>query len=60
MDTHALDVPGPQRPPAEQAIYSRLVSEDDAARVWAISEELTGVALPPVHQTSPSRQSQTS
>ena len=29
-------------PPAEQKLYSRLRSTDDAARVWAVSEELTG------------------
>ncbi|WHP16142.1 SDR family oxidoreductase [Cellulomonas sp. ES6] len=31
--------------PAEQAVYSRLRSEDEAARVWRVSQELTGVAL---------------
>lgn len=31
--------------PAEQAVYSRLLSEDEAARVWRVSQELTGVAL---------------
>ena len=29
--------------PAEQRLYSRLHSAEDAARVWAVSEELTGV-----------------
>ncbi|WP_410653331.1 hypothetical protein [Amycolatopsis sp. cmx-4-54] len=32
--------------PAEQAVYSRLRSADDAARIWRISEELTGTAFP--------------
>lgn len=34
--------------PAEQDLYPRLRSEDDAARVWEISENLTGVAFPAV------------
>ncbi|WP_062351750.1 SDR family oxidoreductase [Herbidospora yilanensis] len=34
-------------PPAEQALYSRLRGEDDANRVWRISEELTGVTFAP-------------
>jgi NAD(P)-dependent dehydrogenase (short-subunit alcohol dehydrogenase family) len=34
--------------PGEQKIYSRLTSEADARRVWAASEELTGVSYPPV------------
>jgi len=33
-------------PPAEQKLYSRLRSTEDAARIWAASEELTGVAFP--------------
>jgi hypothetical protein len=33
-------------PPAEQRLYSRLRSPDDARRIWAVSEELTGVAMP--------------
>ncbi|MFG1925195.1 SDR family oxidoreductase [Cryptosporangium sp. NPDC048952] len=32
-------------PPAEQEIYSRLRSEDDARRSWEISEKLTGVSF---------------
>ncbi len=32
-------------PPAEQTMYSRLVSESDAARIWQLSEQLTGVSL---------------
>lgn len=31
--------------PAEQKLYSRLRSEDEAAKIWTISEELTGAAL---------------
>ncbi|WP_072314667.1 SDR family oxidoreductase [Agrococcus sp. Marseille-P2731] len=32
--------------PAEQRMYSRLRSEDDARRGWSLSEELTGVRFP--------------
>ena len=32
-------------PPAEQKLYSRLRSAEDAARIWAVSEELTGVSF---------------
>lgn len=32
--------------PAEQPLYSRLRSTDDAARIWTASEELSGVAFP--------------
>ncbi|BCJ47686.1 short chain dehydrogenase [Actinoplanes ianthinogenes] len=32
-------------PPAEQRLYSRLRSEDEADRVWRVSEELTQVAF---------------
>ncbi len=32
--------------PSEQPLYSRLRSADDAARVWSLSEELTGVTIP--------------
>lgn len=32
--------------PAEQKFYSRLESAADAARLWTVSEELTGVAFP--------------
>ncbi len=35
-------------PPAEQAVYSRLRGEDDAARVWRISENLTRTTFPAV------------
>jgi len=34
-------------PPAEQKLYSRLLSEEDAHRIWQVSEELTKV---PFHQ----------
>jgi NAD(P)-dependent dehydrogenase (short-subunit alcohol dehydrogenase family) len=34
--------------PAEQAMYKPLVSTEDAARVWELSEQLTKVALPAV------------
>ncbi|TWV17203.1 short chain dehydrogenase, partial [Streptomyces albidoflavus] len=33
-------------PPAEQKLYSRLRSIEDARRVWRLSEELTGVTFP--------------
>ena len=33
-------------PPAEQRMYSRLRSPEDARRIWTMSEELTGVAMP--------------
>ncbi|MCX2730608.1 SDR family oxidoreductase [Saccharopolyspora sp. NFXS83] len=33
-------------PPAEQKLYSRLRSEDDARRIWKISEELTDFHFP--------------
>ncbi len=33
-------------PPAEQKLYSRLRSKDEAAKIWTISEEMTGVSLP--------------
>ena len=32
--------------PAEQTLYSRLRSRDDARRVWQVSEELTGSSYP--------------
>jgi NAD(P)-dependent dehydrogenase (short-subunit alcohol dehydrogenase family) len=32
--------------PAEQRMYSRLTSEEEAARMWQISEELTKVTFP--------------
>lgn len=32
--------------PAEQALYSRLRSEDEARRLWQLSEQLTGVGFP--------------
>ena len=33
-------------PPAEQTLYSRLRSAEDARRVWDVSEELTAVSFP--------------
>lgn len=33
--------------PAEQPIYTRLRSEDEARRVWRVSEELTGLTIAP-------------
>ncbi|MET1074272.1 MAG: SDR family oxidoreductase [Umezawaea sp.] len=32
--------------PAEQAVYSRLVGQDDANRIWQLSEDLTGTSYP--------------
>jgi hypothetical protein len=32
--------------PAEQRLYSRLLSGDDAERIWKASEELTNVPFP--------------
>jgi NAD(P)-dependent dehydrogenase (short-subunit alcohol dehydrogenase family) len=32
--------------PAEQAVYSRLLDQDDARRIWQLSEQLTGVTYP--------------
>ncbi|SFR90839.1 NAD(P)-dependent dehydrogenase, short-chain alcohol dehydrogenase family [Agromyces sp. CF514] len=37
---HLGGAPGPQK------LYSRLRSEEEAARVWQVSEELTGVRVP--------------
>jgi NAD(P)-dependent dehydrogenase (short-subunit alcohol dehydrogenase family) len=33
-------------PPAEQKLYSRLRSSEDAQRIWQVSEELVGVRAP--------------
>jgi hypothetical protein len=33
-------------PPAEQRMYSPLLSSDDAARLWEVSERLTRTAIP--------------
>ncbi|WP_280241979.1 SDR family oxidoreductase [Nocardia abscessus] len=41
-------------PPAEQAVYSRLRSEDDAERIWQISENLTHTSFPVVESARPS------
>ncbi|MFF5988303.1 SDR family oxidoreductase [Prauserella flavalba] len=35
-------------PPAEQKLYSRLRSEDDARRIWKVSEDLVGCHFPTV------------
>lgn len=40
-------------PPAEQKLYSRLRSEDEASRIWKISEELVGLHFPVVHTQTP-------
>ncbi|MFF7293757.1 SDR family oxidoreductase [Microbacterium sp. NPDC008134] len=51
-DARARRFYGPKGPghlggaPAEQPMYSRLRSETDAARIWSLSEELTGVVFP--------------
>ncbi|MFC7531752.1 SDR family oxidoreductase [Actinoplanes sp. GCM10030250] len=39
--------------PAEQAVYSRLRSGDDARRIWEVSEKLTGTSFPAVRVTVP-------
>jgi NAD(P)-dependent dehydrogenase (short-subunit alcohol dehydrogenase family) len=61
-DAHGARLYGPSGPghlggaPAEQAVYSRLRSEDDATRIWQISENLTGAAYPAaVSATNPGR-----
>ncbi|BCB76711.1 hypothetical protein Pflav_031210 [Phytohabitans flavus] len=38
--------------PAEQAVYSRLRSEDDAKRIWQISENLTNTSFPAALSTT--------
>jgi hypothetical protein len=38
--------------PTEQAAYSRLRSEDEAVRIWRISEDLTGASYPIALSTS--------
>lgn len=51
-DARAGRLYGPKGPghmggaPAEQTLYSRLRSEDDARRVWQVSEELTTESFP--------------
>ncbi|WP_432547998.1 SDR family oxidoreductase [Kineococcus sp. SYSU DK004] len=35
-------------PPAEQELYRPLRSTEDAARIWGVSEDLTGVSFPAV------------
>lgn len=52
-DAAARRLYGPRGPghlgggPAEQPVYSRLRSTDDAARIWEASEKLSGVAFAP-------------
>ncbi|MGV9331890.1 SDR family oxidoreductase [Nocardia sp. NPDC003726] len=41
-------------PPAEQAVYSRLRSEDDAERIWRVSERLTHIRFPAIESARPS------
>jgi NAD(P)-dependent dehydrogenase (short-subunit alcohol dehydrogenase family) len=41
--------------PAEQAVYSRLRSEDDARRIWQISENLTHTTFPAMTGTARDR-----
>jgi NAD(P)-dependent dehydrogenase (short-subunit alcohol dehydrogenase family) len=38
-------------PPAEQPVYSRLTSEEEAQRIWQISENLTSTTFPAAHPT---------
>ncbi|MFD3585846.1 hypothetical protein [Streptomyces sp. NPDC058683] len=40
--------------PAEQAVYSRLRGEDDAKRIWQISENLTRTSFPADEGARPS------
>ncbi|WP_405539525.1 hypothetical protein [Streptomyces sp. NBC_00075] len=40
--------------PAEQAVYSRLRGEDDAERIWRISENLTRTSFPADESARPS------
>ncbi len=42
--------------PAEQDVYSRLRSEDDASRMWRISEDLTRTSFPAAQPATGSRQ----
>ena len=42
-------------PPGEQALWAPLRSVEDAARVWDVSEELTGVVLASDRQAGSSR-----
>lgn len=51
-DAHRARLYGPRGlghlggPPAEQPMYSRLRSPEDADRIWRLSEKLTGVSFP--------------
>lgn len=40
-------------PPAEQELYSRLRSAEDARRIWEISEELVGYRFPAAQSQAP-------
>lgn len=40
-------------PPAEQTLYSRLRSADDAERIWQISQQLTRTSFPVVEPARP-------
>lgn len=61
-DAHGARLYGPSGPghlggaPAEQAVYSRLQSPDDAHRIWQISENLTGASYPAAVSTADPRQ----
>lgn len=43
-------------PPAEQAVYAPARSAADAARLWDLSERLTGLRVPPETSASPRRE----
>ena len=57
-DAHGAHLYAPSGPghlggaPGEQAIYSRLRSQDDADRIWQLSEDLTGTSYPAVSAVS--------
>ncbi|WP_434444359.1 SDR family oxidoreductase [Lentzea sp. E54] len=59
-DAHGARLYGPSGlrhlsgPPAEQTLYTRLRSEDDAQRIWQISENLTHTTFPAVERALPS------
>jgi len=40
-------------PPAEQPLYSRLHSQDEAGRIWQISEDLTHTSFPALSAADP-------
>ncbi|ASR37583.1 short chain dehydrogenase [Prauserella marina] len=45
-------------PPAEQAVYTRLRGEEDAARMWRTSEEFTGTSFPSAISSEPKSSTQ--